>query len=178
MSITEATTTVPAGTWKADPIHSSLGFAVRHMGVTPFRGGFGDFQAALVDRRLSSTARVESISTEDETLTGHLLSPDFFDAERHPELRFDSAEIRRDGDDVTVVGELTLKGATRPVELHGTISGPVSDPYGGSRIGLTLEATIDRTQFGIDWNTELPSGGTMLSDEVALTAELELAKAA
>jgi polyisoprenoid-binding protein YceI len=176
MSITEAITTVPTGTWKADPIHSSLGFAVRHMGVTPFRGGFADFQAALVDGRLSGTARVESISTEDETLTGHLFSPDFFDAERHPELRFDSTEIHREGDDVTITGELTLKGTTGPVELHGTIAGPITDPYGGSRVGLTLSGTIDRTQFGIDWNNELPSGGNILGDDVKLTAELELAR--
>jgi polyisoprenoid-binding protein YceI len=176
MSITEAPVVVPAGTWNADPVHSSIGFAVRHMGVTPFRGSFGEFAATLVDGRLSGTARVESISTEDETLTGHLLSPDFFDAARHPELRFQSTEIRREGDDLIVAGELTLKGTTQPVELRGTIAGPIEDPYGGSRIGLTLRATIDRTTFGIDWNADLPSGGRMLSDDVDLTAELELSQ--
>jgi polyisoprenoid-binding protein YceI len=178
MSITEAPVAVPAGTWKADPIHSSLGFAVRHMGVTPFRGGFADFAAMLSDGRLAGTAKVESISSEDETLTGHLLSPDFFDAARHPELEFESTEIRREGDEVTVRGDLTLKGTTRPVELRGTIAGPIEDPYGGSRIGLTLGGTVDRTEFGIDWNADLPSGGRMLSDDVELTAELELSREA
>jgi polyisoprenoid-binding protein YceI len=178
MTIAPIADIIAGGTWKSDPIHSSVAFAVRHMGVAPFRGGFKDFDATLVDGRLVGAARVESISTEDETLTGHLLSPDFFDAERHPELRFEAEEIRRDSDDVVVSGQLTLKGETKPVELRGSISGPVTDPYGNARIGLELETTIDRTDFGIDWNAELPSGGQMLADEVELTAQLELVQQA
>ena len=178
MTIAAIPETIPAGTWKSDPIHSSVGFAVRHMGVTPFRGGFNHFEAVLADGRLAGTARVESITTDDESLTGHLLSPDFFDAERHPELRFEAGELRRDGDDVLVAGQLTLKGETQPVELRGTVSGPVTDPYGNSRIGLELETTIDRSEFGIDWNAELPSGGELLANDVKLTAQLELVQQA
>jgi polyisoprenoid-binding protein YceI len=178
MTIAPVAELIPTGTWKSDPIHSSVGFAVRHMGVSPFRGGFKDFDATLFDGRLVGSARVESITTDDETLTGHLLSPDFFDAERHPELRFEADELRRDGDEVVVAGELTLKGETRPVELRGTISGPITDPYGNSRIGLELETTIDRTEFGIDWNAELPSGGEVLANDVELTAHLELVQQA
>ena len=174
MSTIEITEVVPTGTWASDPVHSSLDFAVKHMGVTPFRGGFKEFEAGLVDGRLSGAAPVESIQTDDENLTGHLLSPEFFDAERHPVLRFESTEIRRQGDDVTVDGTLTLKGVTQPVELHGTITGPLSDPYGGTRLGLELETTVDRTRFGIDWNADLPSGGRVLADDVKLTAQLEL----
>jgi polyisoprenoid-binding protein YceI len=178
MTITAIPETLPTGTWTSDPIHSSVGFAVRHMGVTPFRGGFRDFDATLAGGRLAGAARVESITTEDETLTGHLLSPDFFDADRHPDLRFEAADIRRDGEEVVVVGHLTLKGETRPVELRGAIGGPITDPYGNTRIGLALETTIDRTEFGIDWNAELPSGGQMLANEVELTAHLELVQQA
>ena len=174
MSITHIEELVPTGTWASDPIHSSIGFAVKHMGVTPFRGGFKTFEAALVDGKLVGSAPVETIQTDDENLTAHLLSPEFFDADRHPVLRFESAEIRRDGDEVTIDGLLTLKGKARPVELRGTITGPIGDPYGNSRLGLELETTIDRTEFGIDWNAELPSGGKVLEDEVKLTAQLEL----
>ncbi len=174
MSITEAVQAAPAGIWKSDPVHSSVGFSVQHMGVSPFRGGFADFEATLAGDRLVGTARVESISTPDENLTGHLLSPEFFDAERHPELRFESTEIRRDGGEFVVSGGLTLKGQTRPVELRGSVTEPVEDPYGRRRLGLDLETTIDRTDFGIDWNAELPSGGQVLANDVQLTARLEL----
>jgi polyisoprenoid-binding protein YceI len=178
VSTIEISQAVPTGTWVADAIHSSIGFSVRHMGVSPFRGGFETFEAELVDGKLAGSARVETIQTDDENLTGHLLSPEFFDAERHPVLRFESKEIRRDGDDVTVDGVLTLKGEARPVELRGTITGPVDDPYGGTRIGFELETTVDRTAFGLDWNAELPSGGQVLANEVKLTAGLELVQQA
>jgi polyisoprenoid-binding protein YceI len=178
MSTIEVTEVVPAGTWTSDPVHSSIDFAVKHMGVTPFRGGFKQFEAALVDGKLSGNAPVESIQTDDENLTGHLLSPEFFDAERHPVLRFESKEIRREGDEVAVDGTLTLKGVTQPVELRGTVTGPLADPYGGNRLGLELETTIDRHDFGIDWNADLPSGGRVLADDVKLNAQLELVQQA
>jgi polyisoprenoid-binding protein YceI len=170
----EAVETIPVGTWRSDSTHSSIDFSVLHNGVTPFRGGFAAFEATLVDGRLVGTADVESITTEDENLTGHLLSPEFFDAQRHPALRFESREIRRDGDAIVVDGDLTLKGVTKAVELRGDIAGPIADAYGSSRVGLSLETTIDRTQFGISWNAPLPSGEKMLADDVKLTAQLEL----
>jgi polyisoprenoid-binding protein YceI len=173
-TIIEAVETIPAGTWRSDSTHSSIGFSVLHNGLTPFRGGFAEFEATVADGKLVGTAAVRSITTEDENLTGHLLSPEFFDAERHPVLRFESREIRRDGDAVVVDGDLTLKGVTKPVELRAQIAGPVVDAYGGTRVGLNLETTVDRTEFGISWNAPLPSGENMLADDVKLTAELEL----
>jgi polyisoprenoid-binding protein YceI len=173
-TITEAVGTIPAGSWRSDPTHSAVGFSVVHNGVTPFRGGFGTFEATLHAAKLVGTADVESITTEDENLTGHLLSPEFFDAQRNPELRFESLEIRRDGETVVIPGELTLKGVTTPVALRGKIVGPIADAYGGTRLGLDLETTIDRTEFGINWNAQLPSGGNVLADDVKLTAQLEL----
>jgi polyisoprenoid-binding protein YceI len=170
----EAVESIPTGTWRSDSTHSSIGFSVLHNGLTPFRGGFGSFEATLEDGTLVGTAAVESITTEDENLTGHLLSPEFFDAARHPVLRFESSEVRGDGDVVVVPGELTLKGVTEPVELRGELTGPVSDAYGGTRVGLDLATTVDRTQFGIDWNAPLPSGGNLLANDVKLTAQLQL----
>jgi polyisoprenoid-binding protein YceI len=178
MSITEAVQAVPAGIWKSDPVHSSVGFAVQHMGVSPFRGTLSGFQAVLGGEQLVGSASVESIATPDENLTSHLLSPEFFDAERHPELRFESTEIRRDGDELVVDGELTIKGVRRPVELRGAVTGPVDDPYGKHRLGIELGTTIDRSDFGIDWNAELPSGGQVLANDVQLTARLELVQEA
>ena len=178
LSTTRIAELIPAGTWASDPVHSSIGFAVKHMGVTPFRGGFKTFDAALADGTLVGSTPVVTIQTDDENLTAHLLSPEFFDAERHPVLRFESTEIRRDGDEVAIDGLLTLKGESRPVELRGTITGPLADPYGNSRLGLELETTIDRTEFGIDWNAELPSGGQVLANDVKLSAQLELVQQA
>ena len=100
MSIAEQIQTVPTGAWTSDPKHSSVQFSVLHNGLTPFRGGFDEFEATLTDGRLVGIAKVESITTEDANLTGHLLSPEFFDAERNPELRFESKEIRTDGNRV------------------------------------------------------------------------------
>ena len=164
---------IPAGTWTVDPVHSQVGYAVRHAGVSLFKGGLTAFEAVLADGRLSGSARVESITVQDENLAGHLLSPDFFDAARFPEVRFASTRLDRDGDRVVVDGELEMRGTRRPVRLIGTISGPVND-----RIGITLETAVDRTDFGMSWNMELPGGGSALENEVTLTADLELVKAA
>jgi polyisoprenoid-binding protein YceI len=173
-TIIESVETIPAGTWRSDSTHSSVAFAVVHNGLTPFRGGFGTFEATLEDGKLVGTAQVESITTEDENLTGHLLSPEFFDAERHPLLRFESREIRRDGNTVVVDGDLTLKGVTKPVELRGDIAGPVGDAFGSTRVGLDLTTTVDRTEFGVDWNAPLPSGENLLANDVEITAQLQL----
>ncbi len=178
MSVTEKTEQlIPVGTWESDPVHSTVGFAVKHHVVATFRGKFTDYEATLVggeEPKLTGIVNAASIVTEDPNQQAHLQSPDFFDAERHPELRFESTSIRTDGEAFVADAELTLRGVTRPVTVTGTIAGPVSDPYGGERLGLTLETTIDRTAFGIDWNAPLPGGGLAVSNEVKLIAELEL----
>ena len=137
-----------------------------------FKGGLTDFDASLVDGVLRGSANVASITVQDENLEGHLLSPDFFDYEQFPRVSFESTSIVRDGDDVTVEGELELRGVKLPVTLTGSIFGPV-----GEKIGLELETTIDRTSFGMNWQMELPNGVNALDNEVTLTAHLELAKA-
>jgi polyisoprenoid-binding protein YceI len=166
---------VPAGTWTADKVHSTVGFAVKYM-VGTFQGSFSDFDAELRDGVLRGSARVASIEVKDPNLSAHLQGPDFFDAERHPELTFEAREIGREGDRLQIDGEITMKGHTEPVHISGVIGEPIHDPYGGERFGLTLEAKVDRTTFGISWNNPLPSGEKALSNEVRLIADLQLSK--
>ena len=176
MSITQ-TQVLPAGTWSVDKVHSTIGFAVKYM-VGTFQGSFSDFDAEVKDGALRGSARVASIEVKDPNLAGHLQTPDFFDAERHPELAFESQDIRRDGDRLHIDGEITIKGHTEPVHIIGVIGEPIHDPYGGERFGIQLEAKIDRTAFGVSWNNPLPSGDKALSDEVTLIADLQLSKQA
>ena len=174
MSTAEQTTQVPTGTWNLDPVHSSVNFAVKHSGVMTFRGTFGEIGASLADGRLEGTAKVASVVVDDENLAGHLQTPDFFDAEQHPELRFTSTTIERDGERISIEGDLTLRGVSRPVELSGTVSGPITDGYGNQRLGLDVETTVNRRDYGIDWSADLPSGEQMLADDVVITANLAL----
>ena len=172
-TITDTRQALPAGTWQADTVHSSVTFEVAYA-VATFSGEVTDFDAALVDGKLAGAARIASLSVKDENLNAHLQSPDFFDAERHPEVRFSTESVRRDGDKVELDGEITIKGITRPATLSGTINGPAVDHFGANRIGLSLETTIDRTEFGINWNMPLPNGEPALANDVTLKADLTL----
>jgi polyisoprenoid-binding protein YceI len=171
----------PAGTWAADPVHSNVSFEIVYSGVNTFRGSFTDFQATLAGGEtptLEGSAKVASIDVKDEQLNGHLQTPDFFDAERNPEISFKATELRRSEDGtVTGSGELTLKGVTAPVQLTGKISEPATDPFGRERIGLALETEIDRTKYGVSWNAPNQSGGDYLANDVKLIAELAFVKA-
>jgi polyisoprenoid-binding protein YceI len=180
-ALAHETRTLPSGTWRSDGIHSAVGFAVRHMVVSTFRGELPEFDVTLVagdgEPRLEGSAPVAAITTKDPNLTAHLAAPDFFDAERHPEVRFASTaiELRPDGE-LIVEGELTIKGITRPVVLLGALEGPAEDPFGGSRIGLSLEGTVDRREFDLNWNMPLPGGGLAVGNEVRLVAQVELVR--
>jgi polyisoprenoid-binding protein YceI len=169
---------VPAGTYVVDPVHSSIGFAVVHNGVSTFRSGFGDYEARLIggeDPRLVGTVEVAGIEIEEPNLKGHLLSPEFFDAERYPQLRFESSEldVAEDGS-ATIRGELEIRGEKHQVEASGRFAQLGADLGGKARVGLSLEATVDRRSFGLDWQAELPSGGEVLDYEVGIAVELEL----
>lgn len=185
MSVVETTTTefAPAGSWSADPVHSSVAFEVAFAGVSTFRGGFREFSAVLAGGEqptLEGSATVASVDVKDEQLNGHLQTPDFFDAARYPEIAFSATELHRlGGDRVAGTGELTIKGVTAPIALTGTIaSAPSVDPFGRERLGLTLEATIDRTAFGVSWNAPNQGGGDYLGSDVRLVAELVFVKQA
>ena len=181
-AIDAAATTIPAGTYKDDGVHSAATFAVKHMVVSTFRGRFEDFTAELVvddagNAVLNGTVKADTIVVKDENLGAHLKSPEFFDSETHPEIKFESLKVVRNGDDVTVEGNLTIKDNTNPVTGTGTITGPAEDPFGNTKLGLAIETTIDRTQFGLNWNAPLPKGGFALADDVKIQVELELVKA-
>jgi polyisoprenoid-binding protein YceI len=171
-TITQQQTAVPTGTFVADTVHSSVGFEVPYA-VATFSGTVPDFEASLVDGKLTGSARIESIQTKDENLQAHLLSPEFFDAERNPVLRF-TGNLERDGSQARVEGEITLKGITQPVVLEGSIVGPAVDHFGSTRVGHKLQTVIDRTKFDMNWNMPLPNGEPALANEVTLTADLTL----
>jgi polyisoprenoid-binding protein YceI len=173
-------TIAPAGTWSLDPVHSRVDFEVSYLAGT-FKGEFHEIGAELTVEgeraSLTGTAKVASVDVKDENLSAHLQSPDFFDAERHPELRFAAQDIRLDGDGkVSADGELTIKGVTKPVAVTGTATAPIADPYGNDRIGLNLTTRVDRTDFGVDWNNPLPSGDPALANDVKILAELQFVK--
>jgi polyisoprenoid-binding protein YceI len=172
---------VPTGAWQADPLHSSVRIEVRHIGAT-FGAAFKDFDATLVSGpdgvELVGSARVESFDVQDDQLRPHVLSPEFLDAERHPELRFRSTAFREDGDELIAEGELTIRGDTRPVEARGRVGRPIEDPLGNQHTFLSLETVIDRTEFGLGWQMELPDGGVALANQVKLLVSLELVKEA
>ena len=175
-----ATTPLLGSSYNADPVHSSFGFAVRYQGVSLFKGTLSEVAATLTDGRLEGTAQVESISirTPDQ-FRQHVLSAEFFDAANHPEVTFTSSDLdlREDGT-VKVAGELTIKGITRPVTAAGTWVAPAPDAFGSTRGHLNLEAQVDRTEFEMNWNAPLPSGGKALANEVTLTVELSLVEQA
>jgi polyisoprenoid-binding protein YceI len=169
---------IPAGTYKDDGVHSTAAFAVKHMLAT-FRGSFARFNAELtVDEdgqaKLIGTVPVDTIVVKDENLAAHLQSPEFFDGERYPEIRFESTDITLDGPSATLTGDLTIKGHTERVTARGSVVGPVEDPFGNTKLGLQFETVVDRTKFGLNWNAPLPKGGFMLANDVTLTVDLEL----
>jgi polyisoprenoid-binding protein YceI len=169
---------IPTGTWVVDPVHSSVGFAIVHNGVSTFRSGFRSYEARLTGGeapRLEGSVDVGSVDIAEEQLKGHLLSPDFFDAERYPQLRFGSSELSVEEDgSLRVRGELEIKGAKHEVEASGRFAQLGEDLAGNARVGLSLAAAVDRRSFGLDWNAELPSGGEVLDYEVSIAVELEL----
>ena len=179
--MTTTGTAVPTATWALDPVHSTVGFEIDYLGGA-FRGELRDVAGELSTgedgARLSGVAQVTSIDVKDENLAAHLQSPEFFDAEREPELRFAAEGIALDGETVSVGGEVTIKGVTRPVTVTGTVVPPVTGLRGEERVGLRVAATVDRTEFGVSWNAPLPGGGQALSDEVRITADLYFVKEA
>jgi polyisoprenoid-binding protein YceI len=180
MSVIESTKQfAPAGSWTADPVHSNVSFEVGYAGVNTFRGSFRDFAATLSGDELEGSAQVASVDVKDEQLNGHLQTPDFFDTERYPEITFKATELHRlDDNRVEGKGELTIKGTTQPITLEGVIAGePSTDPFGRERLGLRLETSIDRTQYGVSWNAPNQSGGNYVADDVKLIAELAFIKA-
>jgi polyisoprenoid-binding protein YceI len=179
MTTAQAESTIPAGTWQSDPLHSNAEFSVTHV-VGTFKGHFDEFEATLSDEsgepKLSGRSPVSSLQVRDPDIRTHLLSPEFFDAEEHPEITFESTGIAAENGELVVDGELTMKGITRQVVARGELSGPAPGPGDTEKLGLDLEATVDRHDYEMHWQMDLPGGGKTLGDEVTLTVHLELGK--
>jgi polyisoprenoid-binding protein YceI len=170
------------GTWVSDPVHSSASFAIRHMIVSTFRAAFEQFHATLEvdgdDIKLTGTVPVESIDVEQADFRAHLLSPEFFDAERTPNIVFASTAVRRgEGDAIEVDGELTIKGITKPVTATGGLTGPAVSFGDAEVVGIELETVVNKNDFGLNWNAPLPKGGFAVADDVKLSVHLELRRA-
>jgi polyisoprenoid-binding protein YceI len=174
-------TVIPNGTWSIDPVWSALEFEVTKLGLVTVKGRVPGFSGTIEGGEtpaITGTVEVSTITTFDDTRDGHVQSPDFFDTERYPELRFESTSVETQGDELVVEGALTIKDVTRPVTLTGTFVGAGVDPYGNDRIGIELAGTVDRTEFGLNWNAPLPGGGFLLPNEVVLKASLAAVRAA
>ena len=176
---TTVTTKLPTGTWSIDPVHSSIGFGVKHLGVSTFRGDFKQAAGNLVTedgaiRAIEGAVQVENLVTEEPALTGHLHSEDFFDAGKHPELTFRSTSVEQiDDANLRVTGDLTIRGETRPVELDAEIEGVGDGPDGATRIGIAATGGIDRSDWGITWNAPLANGAFAVAERVKLNLHVE-----
>jgi polyisoprenoid-binding protein YceI len=177
MSTQTIDTAIPTGVHVIDPVHSTIAFAVKHAGVSTVRGDFESYEARLTggeSPKLEGSVDANSIRVADEQLKGHLLSPEFFDAGEHAQLSFESSELRVDGNgEVVVGGTLSIAGQSREVEARGRVAQVDSYLDGKPHIGLSLETAVDRRDFGLDWQAELPSGGEALDWQVEISVELQ-----
>jgi polyisoprenoid-binding protein YceI len=186
MSTATATTTaptVPAGTWAVDPIHSSIGFEVKHFGISTFRGRFTGYEGTIETgdgslERVEGKVDVASVDVRDEQLAGHLQSEDFFDAANHPSIAFASTGVRRVEDGYELDGELTIRGVARPVTLAVQIDGAGEDPYGGTRLSVLGSGEINRFDYGIPFAAKTPNGAFVAGEKVRLVLSVEAVKEA
>ncbi len=177
---TETHPDLVAGTWKLDPAHSELSFSVKHLKISKVKGTFKDWDvtvttgAGIPDTKIEATIDVSSVDTGQEARDNHLRSSDFFLVEEHPHMTFTSTSITADGDDFTLVGDLTLRGVTQSVTLKGEFGGVITDDYGRTKAGATATTKIDRKEYGVNWNAALEAGGFTLGDEVTITIDLQV----
>ena len=178
------TTALPTGTWNVDPVHSRVGFSVKHLGISTVRGEFRNYDGSLVvgedgSITASGTVAADSVDTNQADRDGHLKSEDFFDAENYPELTFQSTSVvAADDDTYEITGDLTLRGVTQPITLTAEIGGGETDAYGFERVGLEATGTISRSAFGMKFNHALGSGNAVVSDKVKLELDISAVKAA
>lgn len=175
--MTDVSTTT--GTWTLDPSHTRLGFAAKHAMVTTVRGAFLEFEGSLTldgDTPANSSANLviqaASFDSGNGQRDGHVKGDDFLDVEHYPTLTFISTSVRQDGNDFVLVGDLTIRGTSRPVEIAVELEGVDKDPFGNERIGFSGETTISRKDFGLTWNVALESGGILVSDKVKITLDV------
>ena len=182
MTASTIATTIPgyvAGTWTIDPVHSEIGFSVRHMMVSKVRGKFTNFSGEIVtaDDPLKSSATavidLKSISTGNDQRDEHIRSADFFEVETYPTMTWRSTGARFSGGNYILDGELTLKGVTKSVPLVLELNGFGPDPYGGTRAGFSASGELNRSDFNVSFNAPLQNGGVVVSDKITLHLEIE-----
>ncbi|MFY7991392.1 MAG: YceI family protein [Fluviicola sp.] len=167
-------------TWTLDPSHSELGFSVKHMMFTKVNGTFDAFEASLESNddftaaTLKGKITVASVNTRNEQRDGHLKSPDFFDVESFPTIEFNADNVSLTSGKVN--GELTLRGVSKPVELHLDFHGTGKDPWGNTKAGVSFETKINRKDFGLNWNAALEAGGVLVGEEVTIRGEMQFAQ--
>jgi polyisoprenoid-binding protein YceI len=164
--------------WTIDPTHSHIQFAVRHLGLSTVRGTFGDLSGAFEEDNgdvASGAIEIDmtSINTNMATRDEHLRGPDFFDVATYPTARFDVTRSVRDDGDISITGDLTIRGVTKPVTFKGELAGPAKDPWGNTKMSASLEGNISRKEWGLTWNQTLETGGLLVSDEVKLTIDVQ-----
>jgi polyisoprenoid-binding protein YceI len=182
MTATDTLTAIPAytaGTWSIDPVHSEVGFTVRHMMVSKVRGKFETFSGEIVtgadplDSSVTAEIDLSSITTGAPQRDAHIRSADFFEVETYPAMTYRSTGVRRDGDGFIVDGKLTLKGVTKDVPLALELNGFGPDAYGGTRAGFSATAEINRRDFGVNWNAAIEGGGVVVGDKITIQLEIE-----
>ena len=183
MSTDTVTPGIAAGTWNIDPSHSSVEFQVKHMGLATVKGFFSEFEGSLEvaedgNVNASGTVKAASLSTRSDQRDEHLRSADFFDAENYPELSFQSTKIEQlDEEAYRIAGELTIRGTTKEVVFEGVTQGVDQDPWGNTRVGLEVIGQIERSDFGLNWNQALESGGVLVGKKVKILLDLSAVKA-
>ena len=183
MSVTTLPAGLTTGTWTVEPSHSSAEFTVRHAGIAKVRGAVAITEGVitigedLASSSVTATLDPATISTRDANRDGHLQSADFFDVENHPTWTFVSSAIEARGDAYVVVGDLTIHGVTKQVELETEFNGAATDPFGASRLGFSATTQISRKEFGLTWNAALETGGVLVSDNVKVSLEIEAVQA-
>jgi polyisoprenoid-binding protein YceI len=172
--------------WVLDPTHSELGFKIKHLMISSVSGSLKSFEAAIETQgedfttaQISLSADMASISTNNDQRDAHLRNSDFFEVEQYPELQFTSTKLEKiDSDTFALFGDLTIKGVTRPVKLNVEFNGVTKDPWGGDRAGFVITGKINRSDWGINFNAALETGGVVLSEEVRIVSEVQLVKQA
>ena len=178
-TITDTHPTYVAGTWALDPTHSEVTFSVKHLAISKVRGTFERFTATIVTAEDPTKSTVEanievaSVNTNQKERDNHLRTNDFFKPDEFPSITFVSTSVVLDGDDITVLGDLSLRGVTRSVTLSGEFGGIVIDGYGQTKAGFTASTKINRHDYGVSWNAALEAGGFTLGDDVTIGFELQ-----
>ena len=169
--------------WVLDPMHSELQFKIKHLMITTVTGSFNDFTSEMIaegedfeNAKVSFKAGVDSINTGNTDRDGHLKAADFFNAEEFPHVTFESTSFVKDGGEYKLAGNLTIKDVTKAVVLDVEYGGIAQDQYGRTKAGFTLSGKINRTEYGLTWNSAVETGGVMLSEDVKILGELQFVK--